>query len=73
MRVSFCFSGWVNDFELKTVLMTETHEDMAVEGLTVEELQEWLDSGKVLLSLRDILNESDNCEIEISDVEVKTL
>lgn len=72
MKISMTFQGSVTA-EIVTLTDSETFEDINIEGMSREEVQEGLNSGKFLASLDASMANviEDKLEIELSDFEVR--
>jgi hypothetical protein len=70
MNIKFCFSGWINSFNIDFVLDTQTGNwiDVPV-GTTSEQMKKKLENGDWAISFQDAVKFGD-CEAELFDYDV---
>jgi hypothetical protein len=71
MRLSFCFSGWVNDVNVKEVTETATGAMVPVEGMDPAVLAAKLESGEYLVSLGSAIDDANKADVQTFDFEAK--
>jgi hypothetical protein len=69
-KVNFSFQGWINSADIKEVTVTETVNDLNVEGVPGDELVVKLNSGEWTIALGDHLYNNRKNEIEMFDFDI---
>ena len=67
-NISFCFNGWINGVDCDTATDANGNE-VDVSEMNPQELAGKLNKRELFVSLRDLLNKSEDEEIEIFDFE----
>jgi hypothetical protein len=70
-RISFSFSGWVRNAEIKTATDPETGEEIDISNMDSEEIFKKFDSGKLVISFVDAYENSNKTECEMFDFEIE--
>ena len=66
-NVSFCFSGYVQSYDMKTALDPVTRKEVDISMIPVPALIEKLKSGKLTINVAEAVKSGKGVECEVSD------